>query len=260
MLLAINIQNSAITLGCFDRKGKLCVVSHIASEARQTADQYACQIDSVLRLHGCEPSHIYGAIICSVVPALSGVLREAAEILCHCEVVNVSSGVKTGLSIRMDNPRVVGSDLVCVAVEAAAKKRLPALVIDMNTAVTFTALDETGALVGSIIAPGMRIGLESLHTKAAQLPSIGLARPHTGLLGKNTMDAMASGVLNGTACMIDGMVGRCKQQLGENLTVYLTGTDAELVAPYVTQSVHRADNMVLYGLHRIWMRNKRREI
>ena len=159
MLLAINIQNSAITLGCFDRQGNLCVVSHIASETRQTAEQYACGIDSVLRLRGCDAGKISGAIICSVVPALSGVLREAVEILCRCEVVNVSSGVKTGLSIRMDNPRVVGSDLVCVAVEAAAKKQLPALVIDMNTAVTFTALDESGALVGSIIAPGMRIGL-----------------------------------------------------------------------------------------------------
>lgn len=260
MLLAINIQNSAITLGCFDRQGNLCVVSHIASETRQTAEQYACGIDSVLRLRGCDASKISGAIICSVVPALSGVLREAVEILCRCEVVNVSSGVKTGLSIRMDNPRVVGSDLVCVAVEAAAKKQLPALVIDMNTAVTFTALDESGALVGSIIAPGMRIGLESLHTKAAQLPSIGLTRPHTGLLGKNTMDAMASGMLNGTASMIDGMIGRCRDQLGDNLTVYLTGTDAELAAPYLTETVRRVDDMVLYGLYRIWMKNKRREI
>ena len=144
--------------------------------------------------------------------------------------------------------------------EAAAKKQLPALVIDMNTAVTFTALDESGALVGSIIAPGMRIGLESLHTKAAQLPSIGLTRPHTGLLGKNTMDAMASGMLNGTASMMDGMIGRCRDQLGDNLTVYLTGTDAELAAPYLTETVRRVDDMVLYGLHRIWIKNKRREI
>ena len=260
MLLAINIQNSAITLGCFDRQGDLCVVSHIASETRQTAEQYACGIDSVLCLRRCDAGKISGAIICSVVPPLSGVLREAVEILCRCEVVNVSSGVKTGLSIRMDNPRVVGSDLVCVAVEAAAKKQLPALVIDMNTAITFTALDESGALVGSIIAPGMRIGLESLHTKAAQLPSIGLTRPHTGLLGKNTMDAMASGMLNGTASMIDGMIGRCRDQLGDDLTVYLTGTDAELAAPYLTETVRRVDDMVLYGLHRIWMKNKRREI
>ena len=84
MLLAINIQNSAITLGCFDRQGNLCVVSHIASETRQTAEQYACGIDSVLRLRRCDAGKISGAIICSVVPALSGVLREAVEILCRC--------------------------------------------------------------------------------------------------------------------------------------------------------------------------------
>lgn len=258
MLLAINVQNSDIALGCFDKTGRLRMVARIAAETDHTADQYACAIDSVLRLRGYTAAEIYGAIVCCVVPPLSMVLHDAVRILCGCEAINVASGVKTGLSIQIDNPRALGSDLVCVAVEAAEQGKLPALVIDMNTAVTFTALDRRGVLVGSIIAPGVRIGLDALHEKAAQLPSINLNRSNCKLLGKNTVDAMASGVLNGTASMIDGMIVRCREQLGDDLTVYLTGTDASLAAAYLHERVRRLDDMVLYGLHRIWMKNRRK--
>ncbi len=258
MLLAINAQNSAITLGCFDEDGHLRMVAQIASENGHTADQYACQLDSVLRLRGYAPSEIYGAVICSVVPPLNAVLYEAVKLLCGCEIVNVSTGVKTGLSIQTENPRTLGSDLVCVAVEAAAHNRFPALIVDMNTATTFTALDSSGTLVGSAIAPGVCLGLDALHEHAAQLPSISLTRTETALLGKNTVDAMASGVLNGAASMIDGMIVRCREQLGEELTVYLTGTDAKLIAGRMREQVEHRDNMVLYGLQRIWLKNHRK--
>ncbi|MCD8357145.1 MAG: type III pantothenate kinase [Clostridia bacterium] len=256
MLLAINIQNSAITLGCFDGSAKLRAVARVATETGHTADQYACQIESVLRLRGYAADEIYGAVVCSVVPSLSTVISEAVQILCSCEVVNVSSGVKTGLSIQIDNPRALGSDLVCVAVEAAAQGKLPALVVDMNAATTFTALNAKGVLAGSIIAPGTQIGLDALHEKAAQLPLISLNRKTVKLLGKNTVDSMASGVLHGAASMVDGMIGKCREQLGDNLTVYLTGTDAPLVADYMRETVQRIDDMVLYGLYRIWTKNR----
>ena len=163
--------------------------------------------------------------------------------LCCCEVVNVSSGVKTGLSIQTDNPRALG--------------RLPALVVDMNTTTTFTALNARGVLAGSIIAPGIQIGLDALHEKAAQLPSISLNRKTVRLLGKNTVDAMASGVLHGAASMVDGMIAKCRQQLGDNLTVYLTGTEAPMAAAYMQEKVQRMDDMVLYGLYRIWTKNRK---
>ena len=257
MLLAINAQNTAITLGCFDDEEHLRVVARIATETRHTADQYACQIDSVLRLRGYAASEIYGAVLCSVVPSLSTVLRDAVQILCGCEAINVSTGVKTGLNIEIDNPRALGSDLVCVAVEAAHGK-LPALVVDMNTATTFTALDSRGVLVGSAIAPGVSIGLDALREKAAQLPSISLTRGEDRLIGKNTVDAMASGVLYGAASMVDGMIAKFREQLDGSLTVYLTGTDAPLVAGKLCEPVQRTDDMVLYGMHRIWVKNRRK--
>lgn len=256
MLLAINVQNANITLGCFD-ESKLRIVAHIATETSHTADQYACQLDSVLRLHGCRASEIFGAVMCSVVPALSGILEQAVKLLCGCETINVSSGVKTGLSIEIDNPRLLGSDLVCVAVQAAAQEKLPALVIDMNTATTFTALDRRGTLIGSAIAPGVRIGLDALHERAAQLPSVSLTGASCKLIGKNTIDAMTAGVLLGAASMVDGMIGKFRAVLGDDLTIYLTGTEAAPVIPYLQQPVQRMDDMVLYGLHRIWAKNRK---
>lgn len=258
MLLAINAQNTAITLGCFDDEDHLRVVARIATETRHTADQYACQIDSVLRLRGYTASEIYGAVLCSVVPTLSTVLRDAVKILCDCETINVSTGVKTGLNIEIDNPRALGSDLVCVAVEAAAHGQLPALVVDMNTAITFTALDSRGVLVGSAIAPGVRIGLDALREKAAQLPSISLSGAEDKLIGKNTVDAMASGVLYGAASMADGMIGKFREELGTSLTVYMTGIDAPLVVGRMKEPVKRMDDMVLYGMHRVWVKNRKR--
>ena len=113
-------------------------------------------------------------------------------------------------------------------------------------------------LVGSAIAPGVRTGLETLREKAAQLPSISLTLPENRLLGKNTVDAMASGVLNGAASMVDGMIGRCREQLGDGLTVYLTGTDAPLIAGRMREQVRHMDDMVLYGLYRIWLKNRKK--
>ncbi len=256
MLLAMNVQNANITLGCFD-ESQLRIVAHISTETGQTADQYACQLDSVLRLYGCRASEIFGAVMCSVVPSLSGTLEQAVKLLFGCDMVNVSSGVKTGLSIEIDNPRLLGSDLVCLSVQAAALGRLPALVIDMNTATTFTALDQRGTLIGSAIAPGVRIGLDALHAHAAQLPSVSLTSHPCTLIGKNTIDAMTAGVLLGAASMVDGMIEKFRAALGDDLTVYLTGTDAAPVTPYLQQPVQCIDDMVLYGLHRIWTKNRK---
>ena len=254
MLLAVNIQNSIITIGCFEGE-ELCGVARMAADVRLTADQYACQINSVLHLKGYSPSEVHGAVLCSVVPALTSVIPDALKLICHCRLINIGSGIRTGLNLEVDNPRAFGSDLVCVAVEAAALGKLPALVIDLNTAVTFTALDRRGVLTGSAITPGIHISLDALRDKAAQLPAISLNREIPKLIGKNTVDAMTSGALYGAASMMDGMTARFREQLGENLTVYLTGADAELIAPLMREQVKCREYMVLYGLQHIWNKN-----
>ncbi|MGN1014906.1 MAG: type III pantothenate kinase [Butyricicoccus sp.] len=256
MLLTINAQNTFITLGCF-RKGKLTTVTQLATEPHHTADQYACAIASVLQLHQVDLQQIGGAVLCSVVPALSGVLRQAVETLFHCPIVCVSAGVKTGLNMKIDNPHMLGSDLVCLAVEAVSRGKLPCVVVDLGTATTFTAVDRNGVMVGTAIAPGVRLSLEALREQAAQLPSVTLDRTPS-LIGKNTQDAIRSGVLCGAASMVDGMVRRMRAQLGDGMTVYLTGQDADAVGELMEETACQEPSFALMGLQKIWERNKKK--
>jgi type III pantothenate kinase len=255
MLLAINAQNTFITIGCF-RRGQLEIVTQLATEPRHTADQYACSIADVLRLHRVDRKQIGGAILCSVVPALSSVLRQAVETLFHCPVISVSAGVKTGLNMKIDHPHLVGSDLVCLAVEAVARGQLPCLAVDLGTATTFTAVDRSGVMVGTAIAPGIRLGLEALREQAAQLPAVVLDSS-VPLIGKNTMDAISSGVLHGAASMVDGMIQRFRAQLGEEMTVYLTGQYIDLVAERMQEQTVKEPHLALMGLQKIWEKNKK---
>ena len=256
MLLAINAQNTFITLGCF-RKGELQTVTQLATEPHHTADQYACAILDVLRLHGVERDQIGGTVLCSVVPALTKALRTAVGTLFHCPVVTVSAGVKTGLNMKIDNPHMLGSDLVSLAVEAVSRGKLPCVAVDLGTATTFTMVDKQGVMVGTAIAPGVRLGLEALREQAAQLPSVTLDE-HVPLIGKNTMDAICSGVLNGAASLTDGMIDRMREQLGQPLTVYLTGQYAGQIAPLMREQVEAEPYLALMGLQKIWERNKKR--
>lgn len=256
MLLTINAQNTFITLGCF-RAGRLETVTQLGTELRYTADQYACAIASVLQLHHVRLEQIGGAVLCSVVPALSEALRQAVETLLGCPVVCVSAGVKTGLNMKIDHPHMLGSDLVCLAVEAVSRQKLPCVAVDLGTATTFTCIDKNGVLVGTAIAPGVRLGLEALREQAAQLPSVTLNKK-VPMMGKNTVDAIRSGVLNGTASMVDGMILRLREQLGEPLTVYLTGTYADEIAPLLREQTEEEEYLALMGLQKIWEKNKKK--
>ncbi len=256
MLLAINVQNTFITLGCF-RRGELKTVTQLATEPHHTADQYACAIQDVLNLHHVEREQIGGTVLCSVVPALTKALRMAVEILFHCPVVTVSAGVKTGLNMKIDNPHMLGSDLVSLAVEAVSRGKLPCVVVDLGTATTFTTVDKQGVMVGTAIAPGVRLGLEALREQAAQLPSVTLDE-RVPLIGKNTMDAIRSGILYGAASLTDGMIDRMREQLGQPLTVYLTGHYAAQIAPLMREPVEAEPYLALMGLQKIWERNKKK--
>ncbi len=256
MLLAINAQNTFITIGCF-RKGKLETVTQLGTDLRHTADQYACALSSVLQLHRVDLSQIGGAVLCSVVPVLSGVLKEAVHILFGCPIITVSAGVKTGLNMKIDHPHMLGSDLVCLAVEAVSRRRLPCIAVDYGTATTFTCIDAHGVLIGTAIAPGVRLGLEALQEQAAQLPSVTLNK-HVPAAAKNTADAIGSGVLNGTAAMTDGMIARMNEQLGAAATVYLTGQYAAQIAPLMKERAEVEEHLALMGLQKIWERNKKK--
>ena len=156
MLIAVNAGNSRVLLGGYEEDGQVFSAS-IATEPKLTRDDYACKLQQVLLLYGVNVRRIHGGIVSSVVPSMVGVLEGALRLLGIRDVIEVSSGVKTGLNIRSEQPRQVGSDRVAAAVAARAKGKLPCVAVTLGTATTFTALDQSGALVGSAITAGVQL-------------------------------------------------------------------------------------------------------
>ena len=248
MLIAVNAGNSRVLLGGYEEDGQVFSAS-IATEPKLTRDDYACKLQQVLLLYGVNVRRIHGGIVSSVVPSMVGVLEGALRLLGIRDVIEVSSGVKTGLNIRSEQPRQVGSDRVAAAVAARAKGKLPCVAITLGTATTFTALDQSGALVGSAITAGVQLSLLALREQAAQLPAVAID-------ARNTVDAMRVGAVYGAASLVDGMVERFAEALGETPYVVLTGELAPLVTPYLRIPFEYDESLVLDGLHLIWKKNR----
>ncbi len=254
MLLAIDIGNTNIVLGGFDGD-EITFVARIATNAHKTEDEYATKIRSILALHEVDKSSVKGAIISSVVPPLNLVMKNAIKIVYGIEPILVGPGVKTGLNILCDSPASVGADLICACVAAQKIYGSPSLVIDMGTATKILLVNSDGAFTGASIIPGVGIALKALASGTAQLPQISLeAPPHA--LGKNTVDAMRSGVVYGNASMLDGMIDRVIEEEGYDMPVIATGgLSSTIVCHCKHKIIHDAD-LVLKGLKIIYDKNK----
>ena len=234
MLIAVNAGNSRVLLGGYEEDGQVFSAS-IATEPKLTRDDYACKLQQVLLLYGVNVRRIHGGIVSSVVPSMVGVLEGALRLL----------GI-----------RDVGSDRVAAAVAARAKGKLPCVAVTLGTATTFTALDGSGALVGSAITAGVQLSLLALREQAAQLPAVAIDAKDEGILARNTVDAMRVGAVYGAASLVDGMVERFAEALGETPYVVLTGELAPLVTPYLRIPFEYDESLVLDGLHLIWKKNR----
>ena len=258
MLIALDIGNTHITFGGFEGE-KLVFVASMATDDRQTGEQYACSLRELFSLYGVDAARIDGAVLCSVVPGVTLAVQRALKLLLSCEVLTVSTGTKTGLNIKLDQPKALGSDLVANAVWAMHRGETPCVVVDLGTATTFTVLNQSGVLVGTVIAAGVRISLDALKERAAQLPSVRLEEPAHGVLGRNTVDAMKSGALYGAAAMIDGMVARIGEALGETPRVLISGGPAALLVPHLHIEAVYEPYITLRGLTAIWHRNHQKK-
>jgi type III pantothenate kinase len=252
MILTIDVGNTHTIIGAFC-EDKLLFTSRISTDRHKTQDEYAVAIRSVLSLHGATDS-IDGAIISSVVPQVSSLLENAIKMLFGCKVFVVGPGVKTGLNIKIDNPAQLGADLVCVSVAAQNKYPLPSIVFDLGTATTISALTEKGEMIGGSILTGVGTALNALAQGTAQLPQISLSG-EVSVIGSNTVDCMRSGAIIGAAAMIDGMILRYKEILGENTTVIATGGLASSIVPHCRESIVVDDNLLLDGLYSIYKKN-----
>ena len=253
MILAIDIGNTNIVLGCIEEK--ILFVSRITTNKQATQDEYAISINNILKLHKIDPEKIDGAIISSVVPAINNAVYGAVKAVTSHEPLVVGPGIKTGLNIKLDNPAQLGSDRVVGAVAAIAQYPKPIIVIDMGTATTMSVVDKNGNYIGGIIYPGLRVSLDSLSSKTAQLPSISLDIPKR-VIGKNTIDCMRSGIMYGNAGMIDGILEHMEEELGEPATIIATGGLSRFVVPLCKHKIIYDDALLLKGLMIIYEKNK----
>lgn len=253
MILAIDIGNTNIVLGCIDNRNIL-FTERISTDQQKTDLEHAISVKTVLELHNIKPSCISGAIIASVVPPITSLISSAVKKITGCTAMVVGPGIRTGLNILMDNPASVGADLIVGAVAAIAEYPCPLIIIDMGTATTFAVVDEKKNYIGGMILPGIRVSLDSLTSRTSQLPRISLDPPKR-LIGRNTIDSMKSGVLYGNASCIDGMTERIMDELGMKATVIATGGLAETITPLCRQDIILDNELLLKGLLLIYEKN-----
>ncbi len=254
MLLAIDIGNTNITLGVYD-DDRLLFTSRLATDKRRTGDQYAIEIRDVMRLNGFDTDTVEDAIICSVVPTVSEAVSAAISKLCGIVPLLLGPGVRTGLNIKIDDPAQLGADLAAGAVGALAEYTMPCVVIDLGTATTISVLDKNGCFLGGAIAAGVGLTLKALCENTAQLPSINITAPKS-VVGTNTVDCMKSGLVFGTAAMIDGLLDRIADMLGETPTVVATGGLSKEIIEHCKTDIIYNENLLLDGLYQIYNRNK----
>lgn len=254
MLLAIDVGNTNIVLGGI-RDGKQVFSARLKSDRSKTADQYALDMQGILALYDVKTEEIEGGVLSSVVPYLQSVLPEAVRILTGVELMIVGPGMKTGLNIRTDNPASVGSDLIVAAVAARAKYKTPIAIVDMGTATTLSLVVRDNEYMGGMIIPGLWTSMNALSANAAQLPYIDLVGP-AKLIGTNTVDCMRSGAINGTAAMLDGLLDRVEEELGEPVTPVLTGGLSGLIAPACRHAFHLEPDILIDGLMLLYEKNK----
>ncbi len=255
MVLAIDIGNTNIVLGGFLEE-KLEFVARIATDATKTEDEYATKIKSILTLHDVDKKSVQGAIISSVVPPLNTIFKRAIKIVYGIDPILVGPGIKTGINIRCDDPSSVGADLICGCVAVHHIYGSPSLVIDMGTATKIMVIDKTGTFCGASIIPGVKLALKTLASGTAQLPQISLEAPES-VIGKNTADCMRGGAIFGNASMIDGMIDRFNEEMGDILPVYATGGIAPMIIPYCKHEITLNENLILEGLNILFKKNNK---
>ena len=254
MILVIDVGNTNTVIGVYQGT-ELIEHWRIASDRNKTEDEFGMIFKDLFEHHHIALSDIDGAIISSVVPPMIFPLEKMVKKYFKINPIIVGPGVKTGINIKMENPREVGADRIVNAVAAIEIYGTPLIIVDFGTATTFDYIDEQGTYQGGAIAPGIGISTEALYQRAAKLPRIELVKP-ASIIGKNTITAMQSGIVFGFAGQVDAIVNRMKEQSNETPKVIATGGLAELIASE-SHSIDTVNSLLtLEGLRMIYLRNQ----
>ena len=254
MILAIDIGNTNIVVGCIDKE-KIYFTERVSTIWTKTELEYAIDIKTILDIYHINRSDIEGAIISSVVPQITFAARLAVQKILKKDAMIVGPGVKTGLNILLDNPGEMGADRVADAVAALAQYPVPLVIIDMGTATTISVVDDKKHYIGGMIMPGVQISLDALTSRASQLSGINIEEPKK-IIGKNTVDCMKSGILYGNAAALDGIIDRIEEELGQKFTVIATGGMSRKIIPHCKRKMILDGDLLLKGLQIIYDKNK----
>ena len=254
MILALDIGNTNITIGVYEGE-RLRLVSRMATDRARMEDQYAIELRDILDIYGVRLPEIEGSVLSSVVPPLTAAITRAVTRLTGTKPVVVGPGTDTGLEVAIPQPETLGADLAVGCVAAKALFGGPCIVMDLGTATTLSVLDEKNRMVGGCILPGVGISMDALASRTAQLPGISLeAPPH--VIGDNTVDCMRSGIVYGTASMLEGLCARIEEELGSICRVVATGGLAREIVQHCGREIVYCDNLLLEGLKMIYERQK----
>ncbi|MBR1862884.1 MAG: type III pantothenate kinase [Ruminococcus sp.] len=254
MILAVDIGNTNIVLGCIE--GETIVFrERIYTNQLATDLEYAANFKTATDMHGVSLESIDGAVISSVVPTITAVCAAAVKKLTGVRPMIVGPGIKTGLSIVIDNPAQLGSDLVVDAVAGISEYPAPMIIIDMGTATTLSVIDKDKRYIGGQIMTGMAVSADALVSRTAQLPKVAFEKPRK-VIGTNTVDCIKSGMMYSGACALDGMIERIEEELGEKCTVIATGGLAGSVVPLCKRDIILDDDLLIKGLMKIYYKNK----
>ena len=255
MLLAIDIGNTNLVIGCI-RDDKILFKARIATDRLRTSDQYGVEIKNMLEAYGVQLKDIEDCIISSVVPPVFNSVKTGVIKIIGKQPMVVGPGIKTGLNIHVDVPSQLGSDRIVIAVAALAEYKAPLVLMDLGTATTMEVVEPENLYLGGVILPGVKVSLEALTSRAAQLPAISLDKPKQ-VIGKNTVDCMRSGMMYGTAAMIDGLIDRIEEELGHPSTLIATGGMAQFVTPLCKHEIILEKDLLLKGLNILYKKNKK---
>ena len=257
MILTVDIGNSNIVVGGV-KDEEILFEARLRTEATKTSDEYCLDVKSLMEVYGVAPKEVEGAIIASVVPQVLNSFQTAIKKLTGKTALVVGPGLKTGLNILLENPGQTGADLVVGSVAALREYDPPLTVIDMGTATTVSVLDKNGAYIGGAIIPGVKISMDALTDRTALLPGLQLDQPKRAI-GRNTVDAMRSGIMMGTACMLDGIIDRMEEELGYKTTVIATGGIAKFIIPLCRREMVYDKDLLTKGLVALYEENVKRK-
>lgn len=254
MILAIDVGNTNIVIGCCEGD-RVLFTERLSIDRTATVLEYVISFKTVLDIYNIKPQDVEGGIISSVVPSVTQAIKSAVMKLVGKSIKVVGPGIKTGLGIKIDDPRELGADLVVGAVAAINEYPVPAIILDMGTATTASVIDDNKNYIGGMIIPGVMVSLNSLATNTSQLPKISLEAPKK-VIGANTVDCMTSGIIYSTAASIDGICDRIEEEYGKKLSVIATGGLASTIIPFCKRQIIVDDDLLLKGLIILYNKNK----